>query len=315
MDGKPPTSSIRATGCSRVRPSADTPCLVHSREEKLPSVDRCHAIDHVPPSRFPTTSTVCSETGPRACCSPLPAGVHRTPATRRRGKPDVDALLTHSAHTLEPPLVSSLSHHSSDAPRVVGAHRDGTRSSRPHDQIPEGKRPCARLHHPVSVRTPRAPERAVGSIHTGGWASGPRALPGLPEGTPTACMYTDSPVVRSTTRRQSARRHGLCGRARDAPASPKARQLHARLLTRCRASSHGVYWSGLLEACRRRPQGRSRPTRAPGGCPWHGRPGDAPIPKDLHITDFATPESTARNGSSRHHRNKPELVGVQAHRG
>jgi len=55
---------------------------------------------------------------------------------------------------------------------------------------------------------------------------------------------------------------------------------------------------------------------APSGKhPRHGRPGDAPIPEDLHITDFATPESTARNVSSRHYRNKPELVGVQAHRG
>jgi hypothetical protein len=43
-----------------VRPSADTPCPVHSREPKLPSADRCHPTGRVPPSWFHTTSTVFS---------------------------------------------------------------------------------------------------------------------------------------------------------------------------------------------------------------------------------------------------------------
>jgi hypothetical protein len=164
-------------------------------------------------------------------------------------------------------------------------------------------------------RPPRALERAVASIHTGGRAWVDARCPVCPRAPRLRACTPNPPVVRSTTQRPSDR--GDIGRGRaDAPASPKARQLHAQLLTRCRASGHGVFWSGLLSrrAVGDRKDDRVRPG-PPGGCPWHGRPGDAPIPKDLHITDFATPESTARNVSSRHHRNKPELVGVQAHRG
>jgi hypothetical protein len=42
------------------RPSADTPCPVHSQEPRLPSADRCHPTGHVPPSWFHTTSTASS---------------------------------------------------------------------------------------------------------------------------------------------------------------------------------------------------------------------------------------------------------------
>jgi hypothetical protein len=115
-------------------------------------------------------------------------------------------------------------------------------------------------------RPPRALERAVASIHTGGraWV---RALPGLPEGTPTACMYTESSRgAVDNPKAIGSRRHWPrpCRRSGKPEGPPVA----------CSAA-HQVPcvrpWSVLeriaLEACRRRPQGRSRPTRAPGRLP------------------------------------------------
>jgi hypothetical protein len=52
---------IGCAGCSRFAPPPICPELVHSQEQKLPSADQCHPTGLVPPSRFRTTSTVCSE--------------------------------------------------------------------------------------------------------------------------------------------------------------------------------------------------------------------------------------------------------------
>jgi hypothetical protein len=98
--------SGRSAGCL-LRPSADLTCLVHSREANLPSADRCQPIGHVPPSWFPTTSTVCSKTGAQAYCSPLPAGVRSASAAVGRRPGRLPSAALRSAYTLES-LVSTI---------------------------------------------------------------------------------------------------------------------------------------------------------------------------------------------------------------
>jgi hypothetical protein len=61
---------------------------VHSQKLALPSVRRCDPSILVPPSWFRTTSTACSASALRVCCTPLPAcGVRRvsrcSPVTSR----------------------------------------------------------------------------------------------------------------------------------------------------------------------------------------------------------------------------------------
>lgn len=151
-DGKPPSdASLRVC---RVRPSADMTCRVHSRVPKHPSVSRCHTADHVPSSRFPTATTVFSETGSRTCCSPLPAGVHpsvRPPTeigvSRHRGAyPLLSVQLCLASFGLRPRSLCARSH---GLPRAAPRRSQGellrtsTTSKRRRPQVPEGSSdPC-----------------------------------------------------------------------------------------------------------------------------------------------------------------------------
>jgi hypothetical protein len=114
------------------RPSADTPCLVHSRAETLRPTAATRSVPFRPRA-FPTPRRFAPETRLRAYCSPLPAGVHCASA----GPPRLASQAgTPRAHSATPTKSNS----PAGIHRGSGPTRCGARPAQARPRTPRGRR-------------------------------------------------------------------------------------------------------------------------------------------------------------------------------